>query len=77
MAVPSRGSDSMIGFQRDRLLAISTLVHWMRCADRPSRAIWRFSAANDFTTRVPLTFSSTMVAKSAMRAWVTHDNGNT
>ena len=34
------------------------------------------SAANDFTTRTPFTFSSTMVATSARRAWISHEMGN-
>jgi len=42
-----------------------------------SRAIWSDSAANDFTTRVPLMFSSTTMATSAIRPWVTHERGKT
>ena len=34
------------------------------------------SAANDFTTRVPVTFSSTIVAMSAVRAIMSHAIGN-
>ena len=34
------------------------------------------SAANDLTTRTPLMFSSTTVATSASRAWMSHDTGN-
>ena len=48
-----------------------------RCADLESTRICCFSAANDFTTLVPLMFSSTIPATSAIRACVIHDSGNT
>jgi len=37
---------------------------------------FRSSCANDFTTRTPFTFSSTIVATSAKRAWVIQEIGN-
>ena len=47
-----------------------------RRAARSNRLSWLFSAANDFTTRVPVTFSSTIVAMSAVRAIIMNAIGN-
>ncbi len=47
-----------------------------RRAARSKRLICASSAANDFTTRIPVTSSSTMVAMSAVRASITHEIGN-
>ncbi len=47
-----------------------------RRAARSNRLSWLFSAANDFTTRVPVTFSSTIVAMSAVRAIIINAIGN-
>ena len=46
-------------------------------ARRPvEQAELALSAANDFTTRVPVTFSSTIVAMSAVRAIIMNAIGN-
>ena len=56
--------------------ASRTNAHWTFFAARCKRLSWRFSAAKDFTTRTPLTLSSTIVAISARRAWASHETGN-
>ena len=65
----------MRGAKRARASMVATLAHWSRRAVPASCSIWRCSAAKDLTTRTPLTFSSTMVASSAWRAWLIHDRG--
>ena len=50
-------------------------AHCSRRAARASLAISARSAAKDFTTRVPFTFSSTTEATSALRPWMIHDSG--
>ena len=55
---------------------VLTATHRRRPADSASLPICSFSPANDFTTRTPLMFSSTIVAISAVRAIVSHDRGN-
>src|SRR5688500_4215427 len=67
----------MTGDQRARLTAVSIDAQRSFCAARASNLIWARSCANDCTTRTPWMFSSTTVAISAMRAWTTHDRGNT
>ena len=66
----------MIGANRARISACSTFAHSARLALPVSSFSCSGSAANDFTTRTPWMFSSTTVATSARRAWISHDTGN-
>ena len=66
----------MIGTNRARICACSTFAHSARLALPVSSLSCSGSAANDFTTRTPWMFSSTTVATSARRAWISHDTGN-
>ena len=75
--MPRRGRASMSGLKRARASTRAVAAQRSRSAARANRAIWSYSAANDFTTRVPFTFSSTTMATSAIRPWVTHERGNT
>ena len=75
--MPSRGSASIRGLNRARASIRAVADQRRRSATLARRAIWSVSAANDLTTRVPLTFSSTTMATSAIRPWVTHERGNT
>ncbi len=75
-AMPSLGRFSITGAQCARASIWRTDAHRSRSAALASRATWRGSAAKDFTTRAPVTFSSTMVATSAWRAWTIHETGN-
>ena len=75
--MPRRGRASITGLNRARASMRAVADQRRRSAARARRAIWAGSAANDLTTRVPLTFSSTTMATSAMRPWVTQDNGKT
>ena len=65
----------MRGAYRAWLSTWSSAAHRSRRAARSNRLSWLFSAANDLTTRVPVTFSSTIVAMSAVRAIITHAMG--
>jgi hypothetical protein len=67
----------MSGVHSARWRAVSIDAHRSFCAERASARIWRSSAACDMTTRMPLMFSSTIVATSAVRACTTHDSGKT
>jgi rare lipoprotein A len=53
-----------------------TAAHRRRRAWPASWSIWRRSPAKAFTTRTPVTFSSTVVATSASRPCTTQDSGN-
>ncbi len=66
----------MSGDHRARMSASLTLAHSARIAAAVRCCSWPSSAANDFTTRTPLMFSSTTVATSARRDWMSHDTGN-
>src|ERR1700730_9722116 len=52
------------------------LAHSTRLVDFVNPLSWLGSAAKDFTTRIPLAFSSTIVATSARRDCTTHEIGN-
>ena len=75
--MPRRGRASITGLNRARASIRAVAAHRSRSAALARRAIWSNSAANDLTTRVPLTFSSTTMATSAIRPCVTHDKGKT
>ena len=66
----------MSGPYRARASACTIDAHRSRCAALASLVTSRSSAAKLFTTRTPCTFSSTMVATSAIRACTIHDSGN-
>ena len=75
--MPRRGIASIAGLNRARASPRAVADQRSRPAARDRAAIWSASAANDLTIRVPLMFSSTTIATSAIRPWVTHDSGKT
>ena len=76
-ARPNRGSASMIGAWRARASAVAVPAQRSRRAERASSSTWACSWAKVRTTWAPWMFSSTIMATSAMRAWVTQLRGKT
>ncbi len=75
--LPERGRFSSSGDQLAADVGVLDVAPTAPARRPPARCCsWRSSAANDFTTRTPLMFSSTTVATSARRAWMSHDTGN-
>ena len=67
----------MIGAWRARASAVAVPAQRSRRAARASSPIWACSWAKVRTTWAPWMFSSTIMATSAIRAWVTQVSGKT
>ena len=75
-ASPTWGRFWTQGDHWPRIWASLMYAHATRSAASARRLTSASSWAKDFTTRTPFTFSSTIVATSARRAWVIHEIGN-